>query len=131
VLRAFLPNVLRQPLTLALTAGLALTASLADQARALVRRGLPRCCSSGATTTGWSRPGQPRGRRRAAAGAGGARPARVAAHRAGAFAELVRNALVVHAMLDHRAARRAVVVPAGRSLAELLPDAARVRRPGA
>jgi hypothetical protein len=44
-----------------------------------------------------------------------------------AFAELVRNALVVHAMLERRAGERAVVVPAGRSLVELLPDAGVVR----
>lgn len=41
VLRAFVPNLLRKPFTLALTARLALTASLADQAAALVARGLP------------------------------------------------------------------------------------------
>jgi pimeloyl-ACP methyl ester carboxylesterase len=41
VLKAFLPSVLRSPLTLARTAALALRASLADQATALIDRGLP------------------------------------------------------------------------------------------
>jgi pimeloyl-ACP methyl ester carboxylesterase len=41
VLRAFLPCALRRPRTLARTAALALRASLADQAAALVERGLP------------------------------------------------------------------------------------------
>jgi hypothetical protein len=52
-----------------------------------------------------------------------------------AFAELVRNALVVQAMLERRAGGRAVggavAVPVGRSLAELLPGPARARLPGA
>jgi hypothetical protein len=44
-----------------------------------------------------------------------------------AFAELVRNALVVHAMLERRTGPRAVMVPASGSPAELLPEAAHVR----
>ena len=44
-----------------------------------------------------------------------------------AFAELVRNALVVHVMLERRTGSGACVVPAGRSLSTLLPDAAVAR----
>jgi pimeloyl-ACP methyl ester carboxylesterase len=130
VLRAFLPNALRAPVTLASSALLALTASLADQARALVHGGVP-------VLFVWSdddrlvAPG-------ALAGVGAQLPAQVVHGRHGwllsepaAFAELVRNALVVHAMLERRGGGRAVVVPAGRSLADLLPDAALVRGAGA
>ena len=50
MLRAFVPNLLRKPLTMALTAKLALTADLASQAAELVASGLP-VLSSGAMTT--------------------------------------------------------------------------------
>jgi pimeloyl-ACP methyl ester carboxylesterase len=126
VLRAFVPNVLRAPVTLAATAHLALTASLAEQARALVRRGLPVLFVWGDDDR-LIAPGT-------LAGVVAQLPAQVVRGRHGwlltepaAFAELVRNALVVHAMLERRAGERAVVVPAGRSLAELLPDAGVVR----
>ena len=130
VLRAFLPNLLRAPVTLAHSACLALSASLADQARALVGSGTPVLFVWGDDDRLVARG--------SLAGVVGPIPAQVVHGRHGwlltepaAFAELVRNALVVHAMLDHRASQRAVVVPAGRSLADLLPDAAGARRPGA
>ena len=126
VLRAFLPNLLRAPVTLAHSARLALTASLADQARSLVRSGVPVLFVWGDGDR-LIAPGS-------LAGVVAQLPAQVVHGRHGwlltepaAFAELVRNALVVHAMLERRATGRAVVVPGGRSLAELLPDAADLR----
>ena len=123
MLREFLPNVLRRPLTLALTARVALTASLAAQAEALVASGLPVLFVWGDADR-LITPGQ-------LAGVAGSLPAEVVRGRHGwlltepeEFATLMRNALVVHAMLERRAGGRVVVVPAGRSLAELLPDAA-------
>ena len=131
VLRAFLPNALRSPLTLALTARLALTASLAEQARALVEGGVP-------VLFVWSD-----GDRLIAPGAladvPAPLPAEVVRGRHGwlleeprAFADLLRNALVVHAMLEHRSGARSgvlqtAVLPAGRRLADLLPEQAAVR----
>ena len=126
LLRAFLPNALRRPLTLALTARLALTASLAEQARALVTRGLP-------VLFVWGD-----GDRLVPPGSLGdvdaQLPAQVVQGRHGwlleeplQFADLLRNALVVHAMLEHRSRSRSgvlqtAVLPAGRSLADLLPE---------
>jgi pimeloyl-ACP methyl ester carboxylesterase len=120
MLRDFVPNALRRPVTSALTARLALTASLAAQADALVERGLPllfvwgdqdRLIAPGAL-------GEVAGRL----------PAEVVRGRHGwllthpdAFAELLRNALVVHAMLERRQRGQAVVLPPGASLADLLP----------
>ena len=130
VLRAFLPNVLRAPVTLASSALLALSASLADQARALVESGVPVLFVWGDDDRLVARG--------SLAGVVGQLPAQVVSGRHGwlltepaAFAELVRNALVVHAMLERRAGGRAVVVPDGRSLAELLPDDAVLHCPGA
>ncbi len=130
VLRAFVPNVVRAPLTLACSAWLAMTASLADQAQALVRAGVP-------VLFVWSdddrliAPGS-------LAGVVAQLPAQVVRGRHGwlltepaQFAELVRNALVVHALLERRAGGRAVVVPEGRSLADLLPDTGLAHRPSA
>lgn len=132
MLRAFVPNLLRAPFTLALSARLALTASLADQARSLVLSGLPVLFVWGDDDR-LIAPGS-------LAGVVAQLPAQVVAGShswlladPAAFAELVCNALVVHAMLERRvAAGRAVVVPAGRTLTELLPDAARgqLRRSG-
>ena len=123
VLRAFLPNLLRAPVSLAVSARLALTASLADQARALVVGGVPVLFVWGDDDRLIARG--------SLAGVVAQLPAQVVRGRHGwlltepaAFAELLRNALVVHAMLERRTGGRAVVVPAGRSLAELLPDEA-------
>jgi pimeloyl-ACP methyl ester carboxylesterase len=126
VLQAFLPNLLRAPVTLALSARLALTASLAEQARSLVLDGVP-------VLFVWADDDRLVARG-SLAGVVAQLPAQVVRGRHGwllsepaAFAELVRNALVVHAMLERRTGRRAVVVPAGRSLVELLPDTADAR----
>ena len=128
-------TLLRKPLTLALTARLALTASLADSAAALVDRGLPVLFVWGDAD------------RLVAPGAlgevTGSLPAEVVQGRHGwllthpdEFAALLRNALVVHAMLERRRRGQALVLPVGASLADLLPperrSAARVpaqRRP--
>jgi pimeloyl-ACP methyl ester carboxylesterase len=126
VLRAFLPNVVRRPVTLALTARLALTAALGEQAQALVAGGVPVLFVWGDRD------------RLIARGALGdvvaPLPAQVVRGRHGwlldqpeQFADLLRNALVVHAMLERRAGARgarsapAGVLPPGRRLTDLLP----------
>ena len=122
VVRAFVPNLLHAPLGLARAATVALTASLADQARDLVDAGTP-------VLFVWSD-----GDRLIAPGAlahvVAQLPAQVVHGRHGwllsepeEFAELVRNALVVHAMLE----RRAGVLPGP----GLRRTPALVRRPGA
>ncbi|MCW2606330.1 MAG: putative hydrolase, partial [Frankiales bacterium] len=128
MLRDFLPNLLRKPLTLALTGRLALTASLAQEAEALVARGLPVLFVWGDDDRVVA-PG-------ALADVVGDLPAEVVRGRHGwllsqprEFADLLRNALVVHAMLERRQRGSAVVLPAGTSLADLLPHERRsVRR---
>lgn len=121
LLRDFLPNALRRPLTLALTGRLALTASLADQAAALVDRGVPmlfiwadadRIVAPGALADLVTRlpPEVIRGRH----GWLLTDPA--------AFAALMRNALVVHAMLERTRRGQALVLPRGASLADLIPS---------
>ena len=103
--RDFVPNLLRKPVTLALTARLALTASLADQAAELIARDLPvlfiwgdedRIIAPGALADITS-----------------ALPTQVIHGHHGwlltepdEFATLLRNALVVHVMLE-RARRNA------------------------
>ena len=121
LLRDFVPNVLRRPLTLALTAHLALTASLADQARSLVAAGVPvlfvwgdedRIVAPGALSD-----------------VVGSLPAEVVRGRHGwllvqpeEFATLLRNALVVHAMLERKERGQALVLPRGYSLADIVPE---------
>jgi pimeloyl-ACP methyl ester carboxylesterase len=121
VLRAFLPNALRKPLTLALTARLALTASLAAEAEALVASGLP-VLFVWADSDRLIAPG-------ALAQVASSLPAEVVHGRHGwlltepeEFAVLLHNALVVHAMLERRRRGQALVLPAGASLADLLPE---------
>lgn len=120
LLRDFVPNLVRQPLTLALTARLALTASLADQARALVATGVP-------VLFVWAD-----GDRIVAPGAlaevSGSLPPEVVRGRHGwllvepeEFATLMRNALVVHAMLERRHRGQALVLPRGYALTDILP----------
>lgn len=120
MVRSFVPNLLRKPLTLALTARLALTASLAEQASALVRRGLP-------VLFVWSD-----GDRILAPGAlaevSGHLPAEVVSgghgwllSRPEEFATLLRNALVVHAMLERKRRGQSVVLPVGARLTDLIP----------
>ena len=130
LLRAFLPNVVRRPVTLALTARLALTAALGEQAQALVTSGLPVLFVWGDRD------------RLIARGALGdvvaPLPAQVVRGRHAwllaqpeQFADLLCNALVVHAMLERCARTRpagmrsagvrpAGVLPPGRCLSDLL-----------
>jgi pimeloyl-ACP methyl ester carboxylesterase len=120
LLRDFLPTVLRRPATMALTGRLALTASLADQVHGLVARGMP-------VLFIWSdsdrivAPG-------ALADVVTSLPAEVIEGRHGwlltepeDFATLMRNALVVHAMLERKRRGQAFVLPMGTSLADLIP----------
>ena len=106
VLRAFLPNAVRRPLTLALTARLALTAALGEQAQALVAGGLPVLFVWGDRDRLIARG--------ALADVVAQLPAEVVRGRHAwlldepeQFAELLRNALVVHAMLERRRRARA------------------------
>ncbi len=131
MLRDFLPNLVRKPLTLALTARVALTASLAEQAESLIEAGLPvlmiwgdddRIVAQGTL-----------------ARVVGSLPNEVVRGRHGwlltepeEFSALLRNALVVHAMLERRKRGQTVVLPTGTTLADLIPaerrSAARVPR---
>ena len=120
MLRDFLPNALRKPLTMALSARMALTVDLADQASALVAAGVP-------VLFFWGHddrlilPG-------ALASVAGALPNEVVHGRHGwllarpdEFASLVRDALVVHAMLERKKRGQALVLPKGSTLADLIP----------
>lgn len=130
MLRAFLPNVVRKPVTLALTARLALTVSLAEEADRLVRSGLPVLFVWGDADR-LITPGD-------LGSVVGSLPAEIVRGRHGwlmtepeEFATLLRNALVVHAMLERRRRGQALVLPPGATLADLLPDeraAVRARR---
>jgi pimeloyl-ACP methyl ester carboxylesterase len=118
--REFVPQLLRKPLTTALTARLALGASLGYVATALVDRGLP-------VLFVWADSD-----RVVAPGALGQvvtqLPAEVVDGHHGwlltdpeAFSTLLRNALVVHAMLERQRRGQSLVLPRGHSLADLLP----------
>ncbi|MCW2779441.1 MAG: putative hydrolase [Frankiales bacterium] len=120
MLRDFLPNLLRKPLTLALTGRLALTASLAAEAEALVARGLSVLFVWGDDDRVIA-PG-------ALADVVSALPAEVVQGHHGwllsepeEFTSLIRDALVVHAMLERRRRGTALVLPEGATLADLLP----------
>jgi pimeloyl-ACP methyl ester carboxylesterase len=135
VLRDFLPNLLRRPLTLALTARLALTACLAEEAAALVEQGLP-------VLFVWADEDRLVGRGQLAHVLGSL-PAEIVRGRHGwllshpeEFASLLHDALVVHAMLERTRRGHSVVLPRGVTLADLIPverrSAARIpqqRRP--
>ena len=132
LLREFVPNVLRKPVTMALTARLALTASLADAAAELVASGMPVLFVWGDADR-LIAPGE-------LGSVTGSLPAEVVRGRHGwlltqpeEFATLLRNALVVHAMLERKRRGQAVVLPAGAALADLLPHERRAasRLPGA
>ena len=127
VVRDFLPAALRSPVTVALTALTALRASLADEATALIDGGTP-------TLFVWSdqdrliAPGS-------LARVMSSLPAQTVPgghgwllSRPEEFAELLRNALVVHAMLE-RARRGQQVAPptADQALSELFPPERRRR----
>lgn len=133
MLREFVPNVLRKPVTLALSARVALTASLAGQAEALVASGLPVLFVWGDADR-LIAPGE-------LGLVTGSLPSEIVRGRHGwlmtrpeEFATLLRNALVVHAMLERKRRGQAVVLPPGAVLADLLPHerraASRVPAPG-
>lgn len=120
MLRDYLPNVLHRPATMALTARLALTAALAEQAQTLVARGTPVLFIWGDADRVVA-PG-------ALAEVVTSLPAEVVEGRHGwlltdpeAFSTLMRNALVVHAMLERRSRGQSGVLPKGASLADLIP----------
>jgi pimeloyl-ACP methyl ester carboxylesterase len=121
MLREFVPNLLRKPITLALTARLALSASLATQAESLVASGLPVLFVWGDADR-LIAPGE-------LGAVAGSLPAEVVRGRHGwlmtepeEFATLMRNALTVHAMLERRRRGQALVLPVGASLADLFPE---------
>jgi pimeloyl-ACP methyl ester carboxylesterase len=120
LVKAVVPNVLRRPVTLALTAYLALTVDLVDQARALVASGMPVLFVWGDQDR-LVLPGALRS-------VEGALPAEVVHGRHGwlltepeEFATILRDALVVHAMLERKRRGQSMRFPAGMSLAELIP----------
>jgi len=130
LLRDLVPNLVRRPVSVTAAGLVALHADLADEATALVDSGLPvlfiwndddRIIAPGAFGS-----------------LGGEITRQTVSGRHGwlltdpqAFAEIVRNALVVHALLERR--RRgvrspgAVVLPAGTTLADLFPPERRHR----
>ena len=120
MLRELVPNLLRKPVTLALSARVALTASLADQAADLVASGLPVLFVWGDADR-LIAPGE-------LGSVTGSLPAEVVRGRHGwlmtrpeEFSALLRNALVVHAMLERKRRGQAVVLPPGAVLADLIP----------
>lgn len=120
MLRDLLPNVIRHPAHSLLSARLAVTANLADEAAQLVVNGLPVLFVWGDNDR-LILPG-------ALADIAGALPPEIVHGRHGwllsqpeEFAALLRNALVVHAMLERKKRGQNVVLPAGASLADLLP----------
>ncbi|MFP5219227.1 MAG: alpha/beta fold hydrolase [Actinomycetes bacterium] len=131
LLRDFVPNAVRKPVTMALTARLALTVHLADAAADLVTAGLPVLFVWGDSDR-LVLPG-------ALSQVEGSLPAEVVRGRHGwlltepeEFSTLLRNALVVHAMLERKKRGQALVLPKGYSLADLVPPerrtAARIAR---
>lgn len=133
MLREFVPNALRKPITLALSARVALTASLARQAADLVASGMPVLFVWGDADR-LIAPGE-------LGSVTGSLPAEVVRGRHGwlmtqpeEFSTLLRNALVVHAMLERKRRGQTVVLPAGAVLADLLPHerraATRIPVPG-
>lgn len=120
LLRDCLPSLMRRPATMALSARLALKASLADQVEALVAQGRP-VLFIWADSDRIVAPG-------ALAGVVTSLPAEIIEGRHGwlltepeDFATLLRNALVVHAMLERTRRGQAVVLPKGSSLGDLIP----------
>jgi pimeloyl-ACP methyl ester carboxylesterase len=120
LVRSVVPNVLRRPVTLALTAYLALTVDLVDQARDLVASGMPVLFVWGDQDR-LVLPGALRS-------VEGGLPAEVVHGRHGwlltepeEFAAILRNALVVHSMLERRRRGESLRLPPGVSLRELIP----------
>lgn len=125
MLREFVPNALRKPITLALSARVALTAALARQAADLVASGMPVLFVWGDADR-LIAPGE-------LGSVTGSLPAEVVRGRHGwlmtqpeEFSTLLRNALVVHAMLERKRRGQTVVLPPGAVLADLLPHERRV-----
>jgi pimeloyl-ACP methyl ester carboxylesterase len=121
MLRAFLPNAVRKPITMALTAKLAVTADLADEAAKLVAGGLPVLFVWGDQDK-LILPGPLKE-------IAGNLPSEIVHGKHGwllsrpeEFASLLRNALVVHAMLERSRRGQSVVLPEGAKLADLLPQ---------
>jgi pimeloyl-ACP methyl ester carboxylesterase len=120
MLRALVPNALRKPVTMTLTAKLAVTVDLAQEAAGLVASGLPVLFVWGDHDR-LILPG-------ALAAVAGSVPAERVAGRHGwlltqpeEFATLLRNALVVHAMLERTQRGQSLVLPPGASLSDLIP----------
>jgi pimeloyl-ACP methyl ester carboxylesterase len=120
MLRAFVPNALRKPVTMILTAKLALTADLAQEAAALIDSGMPVLFVWGDQDK-LILPGPLKQ-------IAGNLPSEIVHGKHGwllsephEFAALLRNALVVHAMLERSKRGQALVLPEGASLADLLP----------
>ncbi|MCW2622340.1 MAG: hypothetical protein JWL64_1942 [Frankiales bacterium] len=120
VLKAFLPSALRHPVTMALTARLALRASLADKAAALVSRGLPVLFVWGDEDR-LIAPG-------ALAHVAASLPSRVVQGKHGwlithpeEFAAVMHDALAVQAGLEREQRGLSMALPGDPSLAELLP----------
>lgn len=120
MVRAFVPNALRKPVTMALTARLGLTTDLSGKVAQLIEDGLPVLFIWGDR----DRLMLPGALREIA----GSLPSEVVQGRHGwllaepeEFAALLRNALVVHAMLERSRRGQSAVLPQGASLSDLLP----------
>jgi pimeloyl-ACP methyl ester carboxylesterase len=118
--RALVPNLLRRPLTLALTARLALTVDLVEQARELVASGMPVLFVWGDSDR-LILPG-------ALSSIEGALPAEIVHGRHGwlltepeEFATILRDALVVHSMLERSMRGQSLRLPPGVELADFIP----------
>ena len=121
MVRDLVPNLLRKPITSALTAKVALTVDLSAQAERLVANGVPVLFFWGDDDK-LILPG-------ALGSVAGALPNEVVNGRHGwllskpeEFASLVRDALVVHAMLERSKRGQALVLPKGSTLADLIPE---------
>jgi pimeloyl-ACP methyl ester carboxylesterase len=126
ILRDHLPNLLRHPMALVTSGLIALRASLADDAHELVAQGVPLLFVWG-DRDGVVAPG-------VLADVAAQFPAEVIAgrhswllHSPTEFAELITNALTVHAMLERKQRGKAVVLPQGATLADLFPPERRRR----
>ncbi|MGZ4539833.1 MAG: alpha/beta fold hydrolase [Blastococcus sp.] len=120
MLRALVPNLVRKPVTMTLTARLALTVDLSQQAADLIDAGLSVLFVWGDQDK-LILPGPLKDLT-------GNLPSEVVHGRHGwllsepeEFAALLRNALVVHAMLERSKRGQAVVLPKGATLHDLLP----------
>lgn len=124
--KALVPNLLRRPLTLALTARLAVTVDLVEQARALVASGMPVLFVWGDRDR-LILPG-------ALQSIEGSLPAEIVHGRHGwlltepeEFATILRDALVVHAMLERSQRGQSLKLPPGVALSDFVPPERRTR----